>query len=146
MRISAPALRPALGKPLTDAVLRILVESEPPLYSVKLNVEVLPKLPDAHVSILEMVDHLYPCTGSVPPKEVVEAMAFEDFVQVLEVVAYEVHVVELVVVEHGAAAFPWLRQPFSFVNAVGGYEVSCCIQLIGGDVCGRSNPECGMGL
>lgn len=93
-----------------------------------------------------MVDHLYACAGAVLPQEAIEAVALEDFVQVLEVVAYEVHVVELVVVEQGAAALLWLRQPFSFVNAVGGDEVSCRIQLIGGNVCGRSNPECGMGL
>lgn len=93
-----------------------------------------------------MVDHLYARAGAVLPKEAVEAVALEDFEQVLKVVADEVHVVELVVVEHGAAAFFRLRQPFSFVNAVGSDEVAGRIQLIGGDVCGRPNPECGMGL
>ncbi len=79
-------------------------------------------------------------------QEAVEAVALEDVVEVPEVVADEVHVVELVVVEHGAAALLRLRKPFALVNAVGGDEVSCRIQLIGGNVCGRSNPECGMGL
>lgn len=75
------------------------------------------------------------------PQEVVEVVPLEDFEQMLEVVAGEVHVVDLVVVEHGAAAFFRLRQPFAFVNAVGGDEVSGRIQLIGGDVCGRPKPH-----
>lgn len=125
----------------SNAEFRIPVEPQPPLYSVKLAVEVLPELPDSHVAILEVVDHLYACAGAVLPKEAVEAVALEDFEQVLEVVADEVHVVELVVVEHGAAAFFRLRQPFAFVNAVGGDEVSGRIQLIGGDVCGRPKPH-----
>ena len=74
-----------------------------------------------------MVDHLYARARAALLQEAVEAVALEDLVQVLEVVADEVHVVELVVVEHGAAAFFRLRQPFSFVNAVGGDEVAGCI-------------------
>ena len=115
------------GKPLTDAVLRIPVEPEPPLYSVELAFEILPELPDAHVAVLEVIDHLYARAGTVLPKEAVETVTLEDFEQILEVVADEVHVVELVVVEHGAAAFFRLRQPFAFVNAVGGDEVAGCI-------------------
>lgn len=88
-----------------NAEFRIPVEPQPPLYGIEFIIEILPELPDSHVAILEVVDHFYACAGAVLPKEAVEAVTLEDFEQVLEVVANEVHVVELVVVEHGAAAF-----------------------------------------
>lgn len=56
-----------------------------------------------------MVDHLYACAGAVLPKEAVEAVALEDLVQVLEVVADEVHVVELVVVERARQTFEKMK-------------------------------------